>query len=439
MARKKPKTRKSPPRKASPKASPKAKRKVVKAKLAARRAKHTKVRPSAKKAVAKSKMSKSKTSKSPKKAIPPRAKAVTKPPAAAPKVSPKPLIQARPISRPSLVRGPAISIRRTKILPREFLFDVAKAVRDSVEPLVRAAKGREVVGSATSGDATFQLDKIAEKALLTFLREAKMPVAYYSEDAGYATFTTGQPQHLLVVDPIDGSRAAKSGLEGCVVSVASTRVIERPRIADIDNGVVMEIIGNRTFFAERGKGARIYADDTIKKPKLSRNTNLETVTWSMTVPARPAELIFPTAAKLIDLTSLKGGFFSCNSTSYSLTRLLTCQYDACVDFANRYLRDIPEVVEDHFINAGRGIVLGIAPYDIAASILIAREAGCVVTDAYGSSFDDVLLLDSSVGNHRSLIAAANAELHEKLFSFFDTRIRQYELLLSRRAQPANSN
>jgi hypothetical protein len=44
------------------------------------------------------------------------------------------------------------------------------------------------------------------------------------------------------------------------------------------------------------------------------------------------------------------------------------------------------------------------------------------------------LLDSSVGNHRSLIAASNKELYEKLFNFFDIRIKQFELLLQRRAQ-----
>jgi myo-inositol-1(or 4)-monophosphatase len=322
------------------------------------------------------------------------------------------------------------------VLSREFLLEVASTIRKAVAPLVRAAKGREIIGSATSGDATFQLDKVAERALLNFLRDAKKPVAFYSEDAGYTTFTSTQPEHLLIVDPVDGSRAAKSGFESCVVSVASTRVIERPRMSDVDNGIVMEIAGPRTFYAQRGKGARIYVNDAIKKAKLSRNANLEMVSWTMTVPARPAELIFPTAAKLIDLSSLKGGFFACNSTSYSLTRLLTNQLDACVDFANRFLRDIPEAVEDQFINAGRGIVLGIAPYDIAASYLIAVEAGCVVTDAYGESLDDVLLLDSSTANHRSIIAAANKELHEKLMSFFDIRIQQFEQLLTRRSKLA---
>jgi myo-inositol-1(or 4)-monophosphatase len=325
---------------------------------------------------------------------------------------------------------------KSRILPKEFMIGLAQAIRKAVEPQIRAVKGREIVGNAPSGDATFMLDKIAEKALLAFLRDAKAPVAYYSEDAGYTTFSAGQPENLLVVDPVDGSRAAKCGFESCVVALASTRVIERPTMADVDNACVLELLGPRVFYAERGKGARSYVDGHLKKPKLSKNADLETMSWAMTVPARPAELIFPTAARLIDISSLKGGFFACNSTSYSLTRLVTDQLDACVDFANRYLRDIPEAVKDHFINSGRGVTLGVAPYDLAAALLIAQEAGCVVTDAYGRSFDDVLLLDGSVSNQRSVIAAANEELHGKLMSFFDKRIKQFELLFKRRAELA---
>lgn len=329
-------------------------------------------------------------------------------------------------------------VAKAKVLPKSFLLELAEAIRQAVREAILASKGREIVGTAPSGDPTFEIDRIAEKTLLSFLKNAKMPVAYYSEEAGYTTFTSAQPTNLLVVDPIDGTRAAKCGFEGCVVALASTRVIERPTFADVDNGCVMEIMNDRVFYAERGKGARVHVEGRARKIRLSQNTDLETVAWAMTVPARPAELIFPTAARLIDLTSLKGGFFACNSTSFSLTRLLTGQLDACIDFANRYYRDIPSVVEDQFINAGRGVVLGICPYDLVAAFLIAQEAGCTVTDAYGQPLDDVLLLDSSVTNQRSLIGAANPELHATLLKFFDTRIKQYETLLKRRMEAATA-
>lgn len=327
---------------------------------------------------------------------------------------------------------PARRVSQSKVLPRNFLFEVAEAVKAAVVPQLMSGKGREIVGRSSSGDATFEIDHIAERALLNFLKKSQYPVAYYSEDSGYTTFSSGQPSNLLVIDPIDGTRAAKHGFEGCVVSVSSTRVIERPTMADIDNGLVTELMTDRAFYAERGKGARVYLNGSPRKPRLGKNEDWESLAWSMTVPARPAELIFPTAARLIDLSSLKGGFFSCNSTSFSITRLMTGQLDACVDIANRYYRDIPAAVEDYFINAGRGAILGICPYDFVAAILIAEEAGCAVTDAYGETFDDVLVLDSSVANHRSLIAASNSVLHEKLLNYFDTRIQQFEALLLQR-------
>ncbi len=323
------------------------------------------------------------------------------------------------------------SSRRQAGANLKFLVSVAQAVKDAVAPLAKAVKGRELVEEAPGGDVTFLLDRVAEKALFTHLTAAGLPIAYYSAHEGYSTFSSKPPKSLLLVDPIDGTRAAKSGFEGCVVAVASTRVIERPTIADVECACIMDLLSGRIFLAERGKGARVYVDGRLKRPKRSANADLETMIWSMTIPARPAELIFPTAARIIDLSSLKGGFFACNSTSFSLTRLVTNQLDACVDVANRYYRDIPDRVEDYFINAGRGKVVGVTPYDMAAALLIAEEAGCVVTDAYGNRFDDLLLLDSSTSNHQSIVAAANAQLHEKLLSFFDMRIKQYELLLTR--------
>ncbi len=380
-----------------------------------------------------------------KKAVPRSKKVTTKPKSAksakvAVKKSSSKKVTPAPRKKPSTANQPAVrakvvpksSKKAVKPLAKSFLIDLATSIKEAVEPEMDNMKGREIVGAAQSGDATFHLDSIAEKALLNFLTNAKQSVAYYSEDAGYTTFTHEPPTHLLVVDPIDGTRAAKSGFEGCVICICSTRVIERPTIADLDNAIVMELRMDRYFIAERNGGARSYVNGHSRKIKLVKKDDVESMAWSMTVPARPAELIFPVSAKLIDISSLKGGFFACNSSSYSMTRLLTNQLDACVDIANRFYRDIPDAVEDSFINAGRGTVLGVCPYDFAAALLIAEEAGCIVTDAYGDRFDDVLLLDSSPENHQTIIATTNKSLHAKLLGYYDTRIIQLEeLLLSR--------
>lgn len=313
--------------------------------------------------------------------------------------------------------------RGEKMLSREFLFDLVMFIKEAVEPVARSLKGKDIVHIAPTGDPTFTIDQIAEKALLSFLRASKQPIAYYSEDTGYSTYAK-VPKYLLIVDPIDGTRAAKNGFEWCTVSVASTRVIERPTYKDLDNACIAEIMSDRIFYAERGEGTTIISNDGKKRPKLSNNTDIETLNWSLTVPGRPSYLIFNAAGKLIDLSSLRGGFFTCNSTSYSLTRLVTGQLDACVDISVRFYKEFPEGTRDMFLKSGKGSLIGPAPYDLCPALLIAQEAGCVFTNTEGDNFDNVLLLDTHSENYQSLIAAANTELHDYLLEFFNERIEQ---------------
>ena len=313
--------------------------------------------------------------------------------------------------------------RGEKMLSREFLFDLVMFIKEAVEPVARSLKGKDIVHVAPTGDPTFAIDQVAEKALLSFLRASKQPIAYYSEDTGYSTYAR-VPKYLLIVDPIDGTRAAKNGFEWCTISVASTRVIERPTYKDLDNACIAEVMSDRIFYAERGEGTFIISSDAKKRPKLSNNTDIETLNWSLTIPGRPAYLIFNTAGKLIDLSSLRGGFFACNSSSFSLTRLVTGQLDACVDISVRFFKEFPEGTRDMFLKSGKGSIIGPAPYDLCPALLIAEEAGCVFTNTEGDNFDNVLLLDTHPENYQTLIAASNSELHDYLLEFFNERIEQ---------------
>jgi myo-inositol-1(or 4)-monophosphatase len=54
------------------------------------------------------------------------------------------------------------------------------------------------------------------------------------------------------------------------------------------------------------------------------------------------------------------------------------------------------------------------PYDIAASVYLARKSGVTITDAYGKTLEDTLLLDISDKNQQSCIAASTPELHSRI-------------------------
>ncbi|MBI5116368.1 hypothetical protein HZA56_07835 [Candidatus Poribacteria bacterium] len=309
---------------------------------------------------------------------------------------------------------------------KELLLRLSASIRDVVRPWVLAARGGEVVGRAHSGDATFRIDEIAEQCVTDFLREANEPIACFSEDKGLVLPGGARPRWLLVVDPIDGSRNAKSGFEACMVSVALARYTEKPTVADIEFGLLREIVGDRVFYAERSGFVEIVFGGKTEKPALSSNDDLQLLRWSLTMPGRPAALVFGLMADLVDASSVRGGFFSCNSTCYSISRVATGQLDAYVDVANRIVRDLPQT-EQVFREIAYGRLTGFSSYDIAAALLIAKRAGVTITDAYGKPLDDMWLLESSPANLRSCVAASNKSLHEKILDYIERHMKSFRL------------
>ena len=69
-----------------------------------------------------------------------------------------------------------------------------------------------------------------------------------------------------------------------------------------------------------------------------------------------------------------------------------------------------------FERVGGGAVLNNSPYDLAAAVVCAEEAGAVVTDARGRSLDDRPLLGSGADYQMSIVASANAALHGRILA-----------------------
>src|SRR5687767_14733676 len=118
-------------------------------------------------------------------------------------------------------------------------------------------EARERVGTAHGGDPTFAIDERAER-VATEAFEERGNVAYFTEDAGLRML--GRPEHLFLVDPIDGTRPAMAGFESCCVAVAVAPLGDRSpadlTIGDLTDGLVVELPTGTTFEATRGRGAR---------------------------------------------------------------------------------------------------------------------------------------------------------------------------------------
>lgn len=302
--------------------------------------------------------------------------------------------------------------------------ELAAHIREAVRPLIGTVASRKVTGTASSGDATFSIDNVAEDAVEEFITRRGLEVVYYTEDAGLRTF--GTPEAALIIDPIDGSRGAKAGFECCVISVAVAEYKPSVKMRDVVAGCVYELKDDAAFVAGRNLGVKVYRNGSEVVPVRSEVDHIEYAAWSAEIAGRPAALIMQIIGDAVDASSIRGGFFILNSTAFSLSRLVNGQLSAVVDVGGRLIKDYP-VSRAGFERAGAGSIMGLFPYDFAAAALIAQEAGCVVTDGYGRALDDVNLFDSSEGNIQSIIAASTPALHAK---FLDEVERGFARFLS---------
>ena len=254
---------------------------------------------------------------------------------------------------------------------------------------------------------TFAIDERAERALEAFLAARAPKVAYYSEDRGLVV--PDGAEEVLVVDPVDGTRPALAGLESCCVSVAAAPLADDARMGDVQIACVVEIPSGAVFLAERGRGL-------LESPRvhLSPNTSIESMFWTYGFRGRPARALIEVLGDLIDTSSVQGGTFDLGSACYDVTRVITGQLDAYVE-PGPHLLEVPGMREE-FERVGNGYVLNNAPYDLAAAVLCATEAGAVVTDARGESLDDRPLLGSGPDYQMSIVATGNQELHERILA-----------------------
>jgi myo-inositol-1(or 4)-monophosphatase len=307
--------------------------------------------------------------------------------------------------------------------PQDTVVALAKHIRDEVRPYLGRAQARRITGTAASGDATFAIDDVAEQAIASFIEREKLSVAYYSEDKGLIEFGA-HPDAVLVIDPIDGTRPALAGFEQCVVSVALADYSPQATLQDVRCTCIAELKRDDYFLAERGRGAKwIGEGDQLKPLSLLPIEEVDLAPLCFEVAGRPLTLIAKALGPIIDRASLTGGCFVFNSIAYALTRLATGQLAGVLDIGNRLMREEP-ATRERFVELGRGTAIGIFTYDIAAAALIASEAGAIVTDAWGKPLDKAPLLDVSESNLKTICAASNPVLHERLLAEIDRAMRE---------------
>jgi myo-inositol-1(or 4)-monophosphatase len=285
-------------------------------------------------------------------------------------------------------------------------------LREAVLPSLGTHAARGHAGVAVGGDVTFSIDELAEALLVEHMREHLPTWAFYSEDGGLQG--AEDPELLLIVDPIDGTRPAAAGFEMACVSIAAVPAGPKPAMGDVIAGVIQEIKNGDLFVAERGSGFRMtHADGSDISFLPTPRADLDSIFWTLGFRGRPAVILAGVLEELIDVSSVGGCVFDIGSATYGITRILTGQLDAYVDIGPAIIAAHPWT-EAEFRRVGRGAVLCNSPYDVAAAYLLCKEAGLPFTDAAGGSLDDRPVLGSDASFQMATVAAGNQELQAAL-------------------------
>lgn len=130
---------------------------------------------------------------------------------------------------------------------------IGEEVETAIAPLIGTARAKQALGRGAGGDGTVYVDKVAEDVVVRHLERASQAgerFTLWSEELGERDF--GDPETIVLVDPVDGSLNAKQGFPYYAISLA---LVRGETIGGTEIGYVRNLATGDEFHATRGQGA----------------------------------------------------------------------------------------------------------------------------------------------------------------------------------------
>lgn len=316
-------------------------------------------------------------------------------------------------------------LAKVKQLHNQIRETVVKACEESA-----IAELADIVAEDATGDTIYAIDRVSEEVLLAFFAQEiapHWPLILIAEGLpnGFVTLPEGisvdDAVIRIIVDPIDGTRGLMYQKRSAwiLTGIAPNRG-PNTRLSDIELALQTEIPLVKQHLADT-----LWA--TIEEPTRAERTNrLTGEVWPIRLkPSKAATIahgfamlsrFFPGAREelaAIDealVTKLLGpplpGKAHCFEDQYICTG---GQFYELIAGHDRFIADLRPLM-DKFL-ARRGQTLGICchPYDVAA-LLVAKQAGIILTNESGGPLDAPLDLETNVG----WIGYANSTLQQQI-------------------------
>ncbi|WP_409432662.1 inositol monophosphatase family protein [Litorimonas sp. RW-G-Af-16] len=234
------------------------------------------------------------------------------------------------------------------------------AARKASRGLLRDFGEVENLQVSRKGPADFvsRADKKAEEVIFENLDRDRPGYSYLMEESGEIVGT--DKTHRFIIDPLDGTTNFLHGIPHFAISIALEREIDdQPR--EVVAGIVYNPVTDEMFMAEKGKGAFLNDGARGGTDRRLYPTKRDIFTDSIFATGIPF-LGRPGHTKFLkELHQVMGA-------SSGVRRMGAASLDLAWCAAGRY---------DGFWERG------LAPWDLAAGVLIAREAGLMVESLSG--------------------------------------------------------
>ncbi|MBA3036524.1 MAG: inositol monophosphatase [Desulfobacterium sp.] len=222
-------------------------------------------------------------------------------------------------------------------------------------------------------DLVTESDTESEKLIIETIKKVFPSHAILAEESG---LEKGDAECLWIIDPLDGTTNFAHHLPIFAVSIAFAFN------GDIVAGIVLNPVTGELFTASSGEGAQLNGIP-IHVSKTQKLSDSLLVTG---IPYNFKEII----------GDIQTRFFNCLKASQGLRRLGSAALDLCYTAAGRF--------EGFFEQ-------DLKPWDTAAGLIIAKEAGGLVTDYSGNSFDI----------YKPEILATNGKIHDEMIRLLELK------------------
>lgn len=201
------------------------------------------------------------------------------------------------------------------------------------------------VVSKKNNDFVTEVDHKAEQVIIEEIRNAYPDHSFLAEESG---ITDSESDHQWIIDPLDGTTNFLHGFPQYAVSIA-LRVKNRLEVA-----VVYDPVSQEMFTAARGEGAQL----NDKKIRVSGHKGLEGALLATGFPYTDQSYLDTYIETLRAIMPTAAGIRRPGSAALDLAWMAAGRVDGFWEF-------------------------NLNTWDIAAGVLIAREAGAIISDLTG--------------------------------------------------------